>query len=256
MPSPGNWCGMSLEACAALVERGDPDRFAATMAAPPGARARLWPLYALNLEVARAPWVTKEPMIAEMRLQWWRDVVAALTPRAHEVAGPLHTLIQAADLPLPVLDRLIEARRWDVYSDAFADQAAFDAYLEDTAGGLMWLAVKALGAPDSAEPTARAWGWALGLANFLRAVPELEAKGRIPLVDGRPEAVAALARRGIARIDGAGRLASPALLPAWMARPLLVQVMQQPGRVAEGAMGLSEFERRARLMMASVKGAP
>ncbi len=50
---------MSIAACAALVERGDPDRFAATMAAPMAARARLWPLYALNLEAARAPWVTK-----------------------------------------------------------------------------------------------------------------------------------------------------------------------------------------------------
>ncbi len=47
---------MSLEACAALVERGDPDRHAAAMAAPPAARARLWPLYAFNLEGgARAP---------------------------------------------------------------------------------------------------------------------------------------------------------------------------------------------------------
>ena len=85
---------MTVDACAALVERGDPDRFAATMAAPVAARAQLWPLYAFNLEVARAPWVTKEPMIAEMRLQWWRDVVAEPTPRAHDVAGPLQALIR------------------------------------------------------------------------------------------------------------------------------------------------------------------
>ncbi|TNF18762.1 MAG: phytoene synthase, partial [Rhodobacteraceae bacterium] len=60
------------QACAAIVEKGDPDRFASAMAAPVAARARLFPLYAFNLEVARAPWVTQEPMIAEMRLQWWR----------------------------------------------------------------------------------------------------------------------------------------------------------------------------------------
>ena len=45
---------MSVEACAELVERGDPDRFRAIMAAPPEARAQLFPLYAFNLEVARA----------------------------------------------------------------------------------------------------------------------------------------------------------------------------------------------------------
>ena len=60
---------MSLQACAELVERGDPDRFLATMAAPVALRATLFPLYAFNVEIARAPWVTQEPMIAEMRLQ-------------------------------------------------------------------------------------------------------------------------------------------------------------------------------------------
>ena len=45
------------------------------MAAPLAARQILFPLYAFNVEVARAPWVASEPMIGEMRLQWWRDVL-------------------------------------------------------------------------------------------------------------------------------------------------------------------------------------
>ena len=137
---------MTVDACAQLVARGDPDRFAAVMAAPVALRARLFVLYAFNLEVARAPWVTREPLIAEMRLQWWRDVVAESAPRAHEVAGPLFDLIRDAALPVDVLDRLIAARRWDVYAEPFVDAAAFEAYLEDTAAGLMWLAAKACGA--------------------------------------------------------------------------------------------------------------
>ncbi|MFN3209661.1 MAG: squalene/phytoene synthase family protein, partial [Roseovarius sp.] len=64
-----------IMACAGLVHRGDPERFAATMAAPVPAREKLFPLYAFNVEVSRAPWVTQESMIAEMRLQWWRDVL-------------------------------------------------------------------------------------------------------------------------------------------------------------------------------------
>ncbi len=197
---------MSIAACAALVARGDPERFAATMAAPIAARARLFPLYAFNLEVARAPWVTKEPLIAEMRLQWWRDVVAAPAPLAHEVAGPLQALIREAALPVDVLDRLIAARHWDIHSMPFADLAALDSYLDATGGGLMWLAVKALGAGPEAEAVARAIGWASGLANFLRAVPELQSRGRVPLVDGRPEALRALAADGLARIASARRL--------------------------------------------------
>ncbi|MBT6544979.1 MAG: squalene/phytoene synthase family protein, partial [Rhodobacteraceae bacterium] len=64
-----------LNACAALVERGDPARFLAVMAAPVQAREVLFVLFAFNLEVARAPWVTQQPMIAEMRLQWWCDAL-------------------------------------------------------------------------------------------------------------------------------------------------------------------------------------
>jgi hypothetical protein len=67
--------GMSLQACAEMVARGDPDRFRAAMAAPLAARQMLFPLYAFNIEVSRAPWVTAEPIIAEMRLQFWRDVI-------------------------------------------------------------------------------------------------------------------------------------------------------------------------------------
>lgn len=251
---------MTVEACAALVERGDPDRFAAVMAAPVAARPRLWPLYAFNLEVARAPWVTKEPMIAEMRLQWWRDVVADPHPRAHPVAGPLHSLILAANLPAEVLDGLIAARRWDVYRDAFADRAAFDAYLEATAGGLMWLAARALGAPAAAEIPVRAHGWATGLANFLRAVPDLEQRGRLPLVDGRPEAMRALATDGLEMIaqarSGRQQIGSgaPALLAGWQTHALLRQVQADPMVVAEGRMALSEFSRRGRLAWQTFTG--
>ena len=244
---------MSLEACAEIVQRGDPDRFAAVMAAPTAARARLFPLYAFNLEVARAPWVSKEPIIGEMRLQWWRDVVAEPAPRAHEVAGPFHALIQEAALPLAVIDRLIEARIHDVYGEPFADVAAFDAYLDDTAGGLMWLAAKACGGTD--EPAARALGWAMGLANYLRAVPELEARGRQPLPDGRAEAVQALAKDGLQRLATAkGRVPVPAALAAWQARGLLRQVVANPAVVANGAMGLSEFALRGGLLWAAFTG--
>ena len=158
---------MTIAACATLVERGDPDRFAATMAAPPKARETLFPLYAFNLEVARAPWVTQEPLIAEMRLQWWRDVVAAPASGAalaHEVAGPLHHVIHAKSLPIAILDRLIAARRWDIGQNPFPTTPDLTAYLEDTGAALMWLAAKSLGAPDAAEPTARNAGWATSLA--------------------------------------------------------------------------------------------
>jgi 15-cis-phytoene synthase len=245
---------MTVDACAALVQRGDPDRFAAVMAAPVAARARLFVIYAWNLEVARAPWVTSEPLIAEMRLQFWRDVLEG-PRRSHEVAGPLFDM--RGDLPLDVMDRLVAARLWDVGRNAHDD---LDGYLEDTGGGLMWAAARALGAPVAAEPVARGVGWAAGLANYLRAVPELEARGRVPLMDGRPEAVRALAQRGLARLAearvgrgvmGAGR---PALLAAWQTQGLLAQVVRDPMAVAAGRMGLSEASKRGRLLWQALIG--
>ena len=252
---------MSVDACAALVARGDPDRFLAVMAAPVAVRARLFPLYAWNLEVARAPWVTAEPLIAQMRLQWWRDVVAGADARAHEVAGPLWRVIREAGLPVGVMDRLIEARRWDIGREAFVDQTAMDAYLEETGGGLMWLACVAAGA-EAGEAAARDIGWAAGLAAFLRAAPDLAARGRVPLVDDDPGAIRALAEAGLTRLRrgragiaglGAGRVAT---LAGWQAGAILGRVAAHPEWVSGGGLGLSEFGRRGRLVWASLRGRP
>jgi 15-cis-phytoene synthase len=253
---------VTVDACAALVERGDPDRFLAVMAAPSHARAQLFPLYAFNLEVARAPWVTEEPLIAEMRLQWWRDVVenaASGAARAHEVAGPLHDLMRDFGLPALVMDRLIAARRWDIHREPHEDIAALDAYLEDTGGGLMWLAARSLGVPDAAETAVRNYGWASGAAGYLRALPELVARGRHPLPEGfAPED---LARMGLDRLQKARaarktipRDATPALLAGWQTDTLLRLAVKEPGRVASGQLAMSEFARRGSLILATLTG--
>lgn len=249
--------GVSVDACVRLVERGDPDRFLAVMAAPPAARARLFPLYAFNLEVARASWVTRELLIAEMRLQWWRDVVenaASGAARAHEVAGPLHDLIRQAGLPVPVLVALIEARRWDAYCEPHAGIAGLEAYLEATGAGLMWLAARALGAPDGAEPAVRAYGWAAAAAAYLRAVPELTARGRQPLpegVTGRMLAVMGLEKLATARAARhlVPRFTLPALLAGWQTGSVLARAAAE-----QENLELSEFSRRGGLLWHAMTG--
>ena len=244
---------MSIQACAELVERGDPDRFLATMAAPVALRATLFPLYAFNVEIARAPWVTQEPMIAEMRLQWWRDALEEIETggavRRHEVVSPLAELLDAE--ACATLDLAVAARRWDIYKDPFEDAAHFEKYLDETSAGVLWTAARLTGARASEEPAVRAWGRALGLAKWFRAVPALEAANRIPLVDGRPEAIRSLAAQAL-------NLPRPeknaALLPAWQVKTLLKQVAQNPMRVAEVSLGQSEFRKRISIAKAAILG--
>lgn len=253
----------ALAACAAHVERGDPDRFLAVMATPPAARPGLFALYAVNLEVARAPWVTREPLLARMRLQFWRELVTGERPPTHEFAAPMRTLIADRHLDTGLLLAMIDAREAEIGTKApFADTAALWRYLDDGAGGLLALAVQVLADIGAeARDAALALGAAQGLANYLMAVPALEAAGRLPLPDGRPEAIAALARTGLVRIEAARPglravppPARPALLAAWRARAILLQAARDPGRVAQGRLVQSEFRRRGSLLWRSLVG--
>jgi phytoene synthase len=92
-----------LSPVATLVRQLDPDLFHAALFAPEPARERLMVLYAYDIELSKAAMRSAEPLIARMRLQWWRDLVAGIgagePPRQHEVAGPLHGVLSAHALP-------------------------------------------------------------------------------------------------------------------------------------------------------------
>ncbi|WP_240705159.1 squalene/phytoene synthase family protein [Pacificoceanicola onchidii] len=245
-----------LIACAKLVEQGDPERFVATMAAPVQARTILFPLYAFNVEVSRAPWVTQEPMIAQMRLQWWWDALEEIRNggivRRHEVVTPLAMILDSTSAEQ--LQSLVDARRLDIERVPFTDEAALWDYLEKTGGSLMAAAARCFGETDTAA--AQALGTATGLAGYLRAIPDLEARGRQPLPDGRPEAVAALAQQGLNRLAKTAsrpKPAKPARLAAWQTAPLLRLAAKSPVRVKDGTLALSEFSKRARLLAATLR---
>lgn len=256
--------GPELAACAALVEKGDPHRFTASMAAPLAARLKLWPLYALNLELARAPYASSEPLVAEMRLQWWIDQIEAMgqgVRPAGDVAVALAPLLATTADLAPLLTDLAEARRWEVWKDPFEGRPAFDSYIDRTAGNLMWAAARLLGAPAVAESVVRDFAWGAGLANWFVAVPELEARGRYPLTDGRPEAVATLADQGLARIARARAArhlvpagAACALWSGWAARHVLWTVRGRPGCVAQGMPHPSPLQCSFALLGRSLTG--
>ncbi|MFO7758835.1 MAG: squalene/phytoene synthase family protein [Roseovarius sp.] len=250
-----------LVACADMVRRADPSRFHATMAAPVAARPVLFPIYAFNIEVARAPWVTQEPMIAEMRLQWWRDALEQIRSgggaRRHEVVTPLARVLDAEAIDL--LDALIAARRCDTERAPFESDADFRDYIAATSGNLMRVAARALG--PARDGAVRDAGFALGIANWFCAIPALEKAGCRPLPDGRPEAVRAWATEGLRCLDAArgaraevSRAAAPAMLPLWETGPVLRQAQRCPEDVGRGTLKPSPARSRALLLLRAMSG--
>lgn len=233
---------MSLTACAEIVERGDPDRFRAIMAGPLAAREVLFALMAFNVEVTRAPWATTEPMIAEMRLQWWRDALKEIgaggTVRRHEVVDQLAQVLDAEGADC--LDGLIAARRWDIYSDGFDDDADLARYIDATTGNLLWTAARILGADDEAR--VRHFAYGVGVANLLRAAAELDARGKQPLVDGTAQGIAKLARCGLQRLKQ-GAAPKPVRLTGFLATPILKRAISHPQSVAAGDLEIGPFHQ-------------
>jgi len=182
-----------IAACASIVHKGDPARFRAAMAAPLGLREKLLVLYAFNVEVARAPWVTAEAMIAEMRLQWWHDALGEIAAggavRRHEVVTPLSEYLTPEQAL--ALQSLVEARRWDIYPDAFADEAALWTHLSNTTGALMRAALGLAGTETT--PKLDEGLKAVALAGWLTAVPALIGQNRHPLPETSEGAIVGLA---------------------------------------------------------------
>ena len=246
---------MSAE-LAAEVARADPDRFRAAMTAPEALRPGLLALSAFNLEIAKAPFVTKEPGIAAIRLRWWADAVAEIYEgrpvRRHEIVEPLAEAIRARNPPRALFEEMIEARARDIEPGGLESRAALERYLARTAGHPMELAARLLGAPEAAVPVVRDFAQGAGIAAWLRALPELAARGR-PAPPGVESE--ALAREGLALIAKAR--ARRAEVPGAAAPALLAGVLAGPRleRAARGEpMELSEFRARAELLWRGISG--
>src|SRR3954469_8491687 len=91
-----------------LVRRTDPDRWLASrFVADAPARADLIALYALNYELSRAAEVASRPLVAEMRLAWWREAIeeafdeaaGGLPGRRHPAASALALAVGRRALP-------------------------------------------------------------------------------------------------------------------------------------------------------------
>jgi len=211
-----------LSLIGAALRRHDPDRFLATLFAPPDRRETLFLLYGFNHELARARAVASNPTLALIRLQWWREVIEG-EARRHELATPLLEAVNDGRLDRDALLGLIAGREAEAES-AIPTVAAWHDYLRETAGALMAEAGRVLGTPPSMRSRLATIGTAYGAAGVLRSVDVLARQGRCLL----PEE--ALAREGLVLEAAIGAPGSPAVVAVRLAlaeeaRPLLRQAV-------------------------------
>lgn len=182
----------SAAECEHLVRDGDPDRAVSLLFAPEAKRPDLFALYAFNIETARVRDQISQPLPGEIRLQWWRDTIAAAAERpdpvdgqgcerGHPVAKALTEAIGRHALPADAFDRFLDARIFDLYDDPMPSREAFEAYAGDTASALIMLAAMVLDrdkAPLVAEAAGHA-GVAQAAAGALRLLPIHRARGQV-----------------------------------------------------------------------------
>lgn len=269
------------------VRARDRDRYLASLFAPEPARDALMALYAFGADVARIPESVSEPMMGEIRLQWWRDALDTLE-RGERTGNPVADGLGAAmrdyALPKPILTSVIDARAFDLSGGAMPDMPALRAYLQKTAGNLFALAARiaAGGARNSeADRAAHEAGEAWGLTGLLRSLPVHIAQGQLYLperhfrdrgadpralfsgqADDKARAALAALRGEAGEACGRARAAAAGLdsarrvvfLPLTLVPPYLAALEKTADRPLETVADIGPLRRLYRLGWAAARG--
>jgi NADH dehydrogenase [ubiquinone] 1 alpha subcomplex assembly factor 6 len=175
--------GRGISSLANFVALHDRDRYQTALFAPAERREALFALYAFNYEIARVRESVTQPMLGQIRLQWWREAIDAAygsAPlRQHEVVEALAAMIRQHAPRRDLFDRLIDTRERDLADEPPVDMAALVDYADGTSGVLLQAAVEVLGVSNpAAREAAREVGVAYALAGLIRAMPFHARAGR------------------------------------------------------------------------------
>jgi phytoene synthase len=151
------------------LKRADPDRYRAALMSAKQGREDLLILYAFHYELSKVPDVTSEPMLGQIRYEWWREAIdeiyAGKAFRRHEISTPLSEMLRRTEVPRFWIERLIDGRARDLDPQPFADMEDAKSYVRETSGQLTQIAVKVLGGTPDEKAIAAGEAWGLtGLA--------------------------------------------------------------------------------------------
>lgn len=168
--------------CEDLLRRNGLDLWLASLFIPQEKRRHVHALYAFDYETARVPELVSEPLLGEIRLQWWREALDeknAEEARANPVASALLDTIARHDLPRNLLLEMIDARQSDVYKELPITRQALEAYTKAATANLFCLATQILDRENAVLGSMAAIpaGGAYGLVRLMRALPWHYARG-------------------------------------------------------------------------------
>ena len=151
----------------ALMRRVDPDRWLSSrFIGNVEARADVVAIYAYDHELARAPRVASNPLLAEIRLTWWREALEemfeARPVRLHPTAQALARAVERRGLKRGLLETMIDARYRELDPAPMGEGDLLD-WARDTGGLAAQLAAHVLDpATEARMALAGGSAWALG----------------------------------------------------------------------------------------------
>ena len=151
----------------ALVARVDPDRWLSSRFIGDAAlRADVVALYAYDHELARAPRVASNPLMGEIRLTWWREVLdeafEGRPVRHHPTAQALARVIVRHDLPREGLETMIDARYRELDAEPMKLFEALN-WAKDSGGVCAVLAAQVLDPKaDAGKAESGGTAWSIG----------------------------------------------------------------------------------------------
>jgi phytoene synthase len=225
--------------CTVLVREADKDRYLANLFLPDPVRDHAFALHAFNVEVGAIRERTREPLAGEIRLQWWRDLLAGKAgsdAAGNPVAAALADTIERCQLPRELFVELVDARRFDVHEESMPTMAALEAYLRATSSSMFALVALSLEGPFAAT-VSEAAGLAYGLTGLLRSFAAHASHGKIYLPVDVLEQTGAQPAQILLGEDTAALRAALAAMRGWAASRLqnAESQLSTTGAAARGA---------------------